>query len=87
MHANNAVIFRISNRCLAWDGLTILIGTKRGELLVFDLVGFKIDQRYRDPNPSPITSIAASVSFGNELIVLTGCEDGRLSMWKTELKT
>lgn len=77
--------FPFFNRCLVWDGLSILIGTKGGDLLVFDLVGFRVEHRYKDHRSNPITCIAASISSTNELIILTGSEDGRLSVWESEV--
>lgn len=65
-------------RCIAWDGLSVLLGTAEGDLLLFDLVGVKVMKKV-NAHTGPLTSIGVS-SLG-DAVVTTG-QDARLCIWK-----
>lgn len=71
-----------------WDELSILLGTGRGDLLLFDLVQFRIVRRLlgggRD---GPLNRIAVvhQPAGGSAFVVVTAGEDGRLRLWKSKV--
>lgn len=68
-------------RCLAWDGLSILLGTALGEMLIFDLVTFKVVRRVQAHGPGALTCIAVAPSV-DDLVVVTAGQDGRVCFWR-----
>ncbi|KAI9565432.1 hypothetical protein GHT06_009224 [Daphnia sinensis] len=70
-------------RCLAWDGLSILLGTARGEMLIFDLVSFKVVRRVQAHAPGALTCIAVA-PIVDDLVVVTAGQDGRVCLWGSD---
>lgn len=70
-------------RCLAWDGLSILLGTARGEMLIFDLVAFKVVRRVQAHAPGALTCIAVA-PIVDDLVVVTAGQDGRVCLWGSD---
>ncbi|XP_046634671.1 protein FAN-like [Daphnia pulicaria] len=68
-------------RCLAWDGLSILLGTALGDMLIFDLVTFKVVRRVQAHGPGALTCIAVAPSV-DDLVVVTAGQDGRVCLWR-----
>ena len=65
-------------RCIAWDGLSLFLGSATGDLLFFDLVEVKVTKRV-DAHTGALTSIG--VSSVSDTVVTTG-EDARVCIWK-----
>lgn len=65
-------------RCLAWDGLSIFLGSADGDLLLFDLVEVKIMKKIK-AHTGALVSIDVSSEGG--AVVTTG-EDARVCIWK-----
>ncbi|XP_067007294.2 protein FAN isoform X2 [Anabrus simplex] len=65
-------------RCLAWDGLTLLLGGSLGTLYIWDLVKVELLKQIQ-AHAGPVVSIAVSLDGS---VVVTGGEDRRIVVWE-----
>ncbi|NXK95568.1 FAN protein, partial [Formicarius rufipectus] len=67
-------------RCLKWDGNTILSGSQSGELLIWDLLGGKVTERIKG-HTGAVMSMWMNEQCNS---VITGGEDKQIMFWKLQ---
>ena len=79
-------------RCLVWDGLSVLLGTAAGQVLLFDLVEFRMVQPplfVHQSNNEPVTCLLAvqsTPSSSSSMTIVSAGSDGRVCLWRRPIK-
>jgi len=82
------LLLHLYYRCLVWDGLSVLLGTAAGQVLLFDLVEFRMVQPplfVHQSNNEPVTCLLAvqsTPSSSSSMTIVSAGSDGRVCLWR-----